>query len=218
MSKVMPDGICLLNGFKSCFLHDFGEVLPIKDIKEKVTHFLCENSQKYTGFHKESPDALVDEVQTYFTTHKYVNSEVCDFLIRVLADVYHVDIKLCQKHRQSENIQILDFNSDDTATGREIWMKFYRDPTNETGNHYDSLVLTAHAKLNIILNSGVSKPPTPPLQVCEPSTSAIQDSITEESLNESTQDTETLDSTLEEEILNESMNMKQGTRFPIHLF
>ena len=193
--------------------------MPIKKIKEKVTHYLCENSQKYTGFHKESPDALVDELQTYFSTHIHANSEVCDFLIRVLADVYHVDIKLCQKHRESENIQILDFISDDNPRGREIWMKFYRDPKTETGNHYDSLVLTAHAKVNLILNSG-GPPQQPPSNQPQPSTSALEETITGDQLNESTQETEVLDSTQEEEdeVLNETLNIKQGTRFPIHLF
>ena len=169
-----------------------------KKLKRQVTHYLCENSQKYTGFHKESPDALVDELQTYFSTHIHANSEVCDFLIRVLADVYHVDIKLCQKHRESENIQILNFISDDNPRGREIWMKFYRDPKTETGNHYDSLVLTAHAKVNLIVNSG-GRPQQPPSNEPQPSTSALEETITGDQLNESTQETEVLDSTQEEE-------------------
>ena len=73
-------------------LHDFGQMVSVREIKEKVTHYLCKNNQKYTGFHKESPDALVDELQTFFTTHTHETSEVCDFLIQVLADVFHVDI------------------------------------------------------------------------------------------------------------------------------
>ena len=211
VSKVNADGICLLHAFKSCFLHDFGEIIPIKQIKEKVTHYLCENSGKYTGFHKESPDALVDELQTYFLTQVHVTSEVCDFLIRVLADVFNVDIRLCQKHRVSENIQILDFISDTNTKGKEIWMKFYRDPKDEAGNHYDSLVLTAHAKLNVILNTSQGKHPLH----AEPGTSAEG----EESANEQGLDsTQEFDQSQIEDPVQEGFSLKQGTPFPMHLF
>ena len=39
VSKVNADGLCLLNAFKSCLLHDFGEIISIRTVKEKITGF-----------------------------------------------------------------------------------------------------------------------------------------------------------------------------------
>ena len=47
VSKVNADGLCLLNAFKSCLLHDFGEIISISAVKEKITSFLCENAEQY---------------------------------------------------------------------------------------------------------------------------------------------------------------------------
>ena len=60
--RVNADGLCLLNAFKSCLLHDFGEIISIQKIKEKVTDYLCTNPDKYVAFHGESPDALIEDV------------------------------------------------------------------------------------------------------------------------------------------------------------
>ena len=100
-------------------------------------------------------------------------------------------------------------------------MKCCRDPKDEAGNHYDSLVLTAHGKLNVILNSG--PPPLLPGTLAsepQPSISGTQDpSTADSSFNESTIDTEVLNFTQEEEVLKKSvLIMKQGTRFLLHLF
>ena len=47
VSKVNADGLCLLNAFRSCLLHDFGEIISISAVKEKITSFLCDNAEQY---------------------------------------------------------------------------------------------------------------------------------------------------------------------------
>ena len=98
MSKVNADGLCLLNAFKSCLLHDFGEIISISAVKEKITSFLCENAEQYVRFHTESPDALLEDVQKFFETKVHATSDICDMLIRILADAFEISIKLYQKH------------------------------------------------------------------------------------------------------------------------
>ena len=39
VSKVNADGLCLLNAFKSCLLHDFGEIISISAVKQKLQVF-----------------------------------------------------------------------------------------------------------------------------------------------------------------------------------
>ena len=143
LSRVNADGLCLLNAFKSCLLHDFGEIISIQKIKEKVTDYLCTNPDKYVPFHGESPDALIEDVQKFFATQIHATSEVCDMLIRILADAFQINIKLYQKH-SSGKIQELLFESPYSI--REIWMKFYRDPKEDSGNHYDSVVLSSDGR------------------------------------------------------------------------
>ena len=84
MSKVNADGLCLLNAFKSCLLHDFGEIISISSVKEKVTSFVCDNAEQYVGFHTESADALLEDVQKFFETKVHDTSDICDMLIRFL--------------------------------------------------------------------------------------------------------------------------------------
>ena len=98
MSKVNADGLCLLNAFKSCLLHDFGEIISISSVKEKVTSFLCDNAEQYVRFHTESADALLEDVQKFFETKVHATSDICDMLIRILADAFQISIKLYQKH------------------------------------------------------------------------------------------------------------------------
>ena len=140
MSKVNADGLCLLNAFKSCLLHDFGEIISISAVKETITSFLCENAEQYVGFHTESPDALLEDVQKFFETKVHATSDICDMLIRILADAFEISIKLYQKH-SSGKVQELKFTC--AQSEREIWMKFYSDPKKDEGNHYDSVVITS---------------------------------------------------------------------------
>ena len=98
VSKVNADGLCLLNAFKSCLLHDFGEIISISAVKQKITSFLCENAEQYVRFHTESPDALLEDVQKFFETKVHATSDICDMLIRILADAFEISIKLYQKH------------------------------------------------------------------------------------------------------------------------
>ena len=144
MSKVNADGLCLLNAFKSCLLHDFGEIISISAVKQNITSFLCENAEQYVGFHTESPDALLEDVQKFFETKVHATSDICDMLIRILADAFEISIKLYQKH-SSGKVQELKFTC--AQSQREIWMKFYRDPKKDEGNHYDSVVVTSDGTL-----------------------------------------------------------------------
>ena len=144
MSEVNADGLCLLNAFKSCLLHDFGEIISIRTVKEKITGFLCENAEQYVGYHTESPDALLEDVQKFFETKVHATSDICDMLIRILADAFEIRIKLYQKH-SSGKVQELNFPC--AQSEREFWMKFYHDPKKDDGNHYDSVVLTSDGTL-----------------------------------------------------------------------
>ena len=132
VSKVNADGLCLLNAFKSCLLHDFGEIISISSVKEKVTSFLCDNAEQYVGFHTESADALLEDVQKFFETKVHATSDICDMLIRILADAFQISIKLYQKH-SSGKVQELKFTC--AQSEREIWMKFgpnhYRQRSSE---------------------------------------------------------------------------------------
>ena len=98
----------------------------------------------YIGFHTESPDALLEDVQKFFETKVHATSDICDMLIRILADAFEISIKLYQKH-SSGKVQELKFTC--AQSQREIWVKFYCDPKKDEGNHYDSVVVTSDRTL-----------------------------------------------------------------------
>ena len=58
-------------------------------MKEEITKYLCEKNEKFLQYHTWSADSMVNEVQEYFESGTFVTSEVCDFLVSVIAKVFN---------------------------------------------------------------------------------------------------------------------------------
>ena len=143
VSKMKSDGFCLLNSVRSCLLHDYNEILTINQMKQKITHHLCEKSAKYLEFHVGNCNTMVNEVQDFFETGRFITSEVCDFLVSVIAEVFKLTIHVHQR-KENGTIQLHSFPSENPE--REIYLKFTHDNSAPGSNHYDSTVRTNLSK------------------------------------------------------------------------
>ena len=139
VSKVKADGFCLLNSVRSCLLHDYNEILTVNQMKQKITHHLCEQNAKFLDFHTGNANTMVNEVQDFFETGRFITSEVCDFLVSVIGEVFKLTIHVYQR-KENGRIQLHSFPSNKPE--REIYLKFTHDNSAPGSNHYDSIVKT----------------------------------------------------------------------------
>ena len=86
---------------------------------------------------------MVNEVQDFFETGRFITSEVCDFLVSVIAEVFKLTIHVYQR-KENGRIQLHSFPSEKPE--REIYLKFTHDNSAPGSNHYDSIVRTNLSK------------------------------------------------------------------------
>ena len=115
-------------------------------MKEQITKYLCERNEKFLQYHTGSADSTVNEVQEYFESGTFITSEVCDFLISVIAEVFNLTIHVYQK-KPDGNVQVHKFSPD--TPEKEVHLKFTHDSAASGGNHYDCIVRTSLAKKEI---------------------------------------------------------------------
>ena len=82
---------------------------------------------------------MVNEVQDFFETGRFITSDVCDFLVSIIAEVYKLTIHVYQRE-ENGRIQLHLFPSEKSE--REIYLKFTHDNSAPGSNHYDSIVRT----------------------------------------------------------------------------
>ena len=148
--KIPGDVLCLLNAFRSCIFHDFGEITNVTKIQATVSQYLMTNSEKYTHLHKNDANALMDDLHQFYEPQSHVDSDVCDILVKILAECYKIRVNLFQKG-QGDTIEHLLFGP--LTVECNIWIKFHCDPTDALGNHYDGIVITGSSTLPSVLRS-----------------------------------------------------------------
>ena len=118
--------------------------------------------KKFLQYHTGSADSMVNEVQEYFESGTFITSEVCDFLVSVIAEVFNLTIHVYQK-KPDGNVQVHKFFPD--TPEKEVHLKFTHDNTASGGNHYDCIVRTSLAKKEIILDRQKTTPVTKETQI-----------------------------------------------------
>ena len=107
---------------------------------------------------------MVNEVQEYFERGKFITSEVCDFLVSVIAEVFNLTIHVYQK-KSNGNIQVHKFSVDNPE--KEVHLKFTHDNSAPGGNHCDCVVRTTLAKKELLLDQQKTTPVTEETQIPE---------------------------------------------------
>ena len=74
-------------------------------MKEQITYYVCQNNEKFLQYHTGSANSMVNEVQEYFESGTFITSEVCDFLVSVIAEVFNLTIHVYQK-KPDGNVQV----------------------------------------------------------------------------------------------------------------
>ena len=109
--KVRSDGFCLLNTVRDSLLHDYDYLLTFRKMKEEITYYLCEKNEKFLQYQTGTANSMVNEVQEYFERGTFITSEVCDFLVSVIAEVFNLTIHVYQK-KPDGNVQVHKFCPD----------------------------------------------------------------------------------------------------------
>ena len=78
-------------------------------MKEQITYYLCQNNEKFLQYHTGCANSMVNEVQEYFESGTFITSEVCDFLVSVIAEVFNLTIHVYQK-KPDGNVQVHKFS------------------------------------------------------------------------------------------------------------
>ena len=79
----------------------------------------------------------------FFESGRFITSEVCDFLVSVIAEVFNLTIHVYQRKTDGK-IQVHSFSTENPA--KEVHLKFTHNNTAPGGNHYDCVVRTSLAK------------------------------------------------------------------------
>ena len=95
--KIRSDGYCLLNAVKDSLLHDYDNLVTLRKMKEEITKYLCERNEKFLQYHTGNANSMVHEVQEFFESGRFITSEVCDFLVSVIAEVFNLTIHVYQR-------------------------------------------------------------------------------------------------------------------------
>ena len=131
-------------------------------MKEEITYYLCEKNEKFLQYHTGTANSMVNEIQEYFESGTFITSEVCDFLVSVIAEVFNLTIHVYQK-KPDGNIQVHKFSPDNAD--KEVHLKFTHDNSAPGGNHYDCVIRTSLAKKEIILDQQKTTPVTEETQI-----------------------------------------------------
>ena len=108
--KVRSDGYCLLNAVKDSLLHDYDNLVTLRKMKEEITKYLCERNEKFLQYHTGNANSMVNEVQEFFESDRFITSEVCDFLVSVIAEVFNLTIHVYQRKTDGK-IQVHSFSA-----------------------------------------------------------------------------------------------------------
>ena len=147
--KVRSDGYCLLNAVKDSLLHDYDNLVTLRKMKEEITKYLCERNEKFLQYHTGNANSMVNEVQEFFESGRFITSEVCDFLVSVIAEVFNLTIHVYQRKTDGK-IQVHSFSAENPE--KEVHLKFTHNNTAPGGNHYDCVVRTSLAKKEVLLD------------------------------------------------------------------
>ena len=216
-----------MNAVRQGILYDYNELITFKSLKEKITNKLCTDNTEYLNWHGRPANAMVDELQNYFESGSFINSEVCDFLVKVISDVLDTSIYV-YKRKEDGRIEMLPFCPPNPV--KEVHLKFTHDNKASGGNHYDCVLLTFAYKKK----EGIKQEPTS-------SVYSRPDVPEKFKKMKGMEDVEVIDLTLDEpEILNqdftqdvsadvnttgessisqdEYQELGKGVAFPMHLF
>ena len=134
--------------------HDFGEITNVAEIQATVSQYLMTNSEKYTHLHKNDANAIMDDLYLFYKTQSHVDSDVCNILVKILAECYKIRVNSFQKG-QGDATEHLLFGPPTWECS--IWIKFYQDPTDASGNHYNSIVITGLSTPPSVLHTLLTK-------------------------------------------------------------
>ena len=184
-------------------------------MKEEITKYLCEKNEKFLQYHTGSADSMVNEVQEYFESGTFITSEVCDFLVSVIAEVFNLTIHVYQK-KPDGNVQVHKFSPD--TPEKEVHLKFTHDNAASGGNHYDCIVRTSLAKKEIILDQQKTTPVTKETQI--PATLTSSQKLDDVEVIDLTQEINTTGNTTGESSFGfeDAPTVKRGVCFPTYLY
>ena len=94
---------------KDSLLHDYDNLVTLRKMKEEITKYLCERNEKFLQYHTGNANSMVNEVQEFFESGRFSTSEVCDFLVSVIAEVFNLTIHVYQRKTDGK-IQVHSFS------------------------------------------------------------------------------------------------------------
>ena len=80
--------------------HNFGEITNVMEIQATVSQYVMTNSEKYTHLHKNDANAVMDDLHQFYKTQYHVDSNMCDILVKILAECYKIRVNLFQKSQE----------------------------------------------------------------------------------------------------------------------
>ena len=98
---------------------------------------------------------MINEVEKFFESGRFITSEVCDFLVSFIAEVFNLTIYVYQRKTDGK-IQVHSFSAENPE--KEVHLKFTHDNTAPGGNHYECVVRTSLAKKEVLLDQQKSTP------------------------------------------------------------
>ena len=135
--QVMPyggDGFCFMNGIDMVLYCDHDEVVTFDSMESTILDHLAVNGKHYKWFHMG--DVLKDR-ERYFKFGTYCDN-VLDVIVIATTRALKLNLTIYQKGPKG-NIQILEQTT--YATGKEVYLKFTRDPHNLANSHYEAILL-----------------------------------------------------------------------------
>ena len=184
-------------------------------MKEQITHYLCQNNEKYLQYHTGSANSMVIEVQEYFESGSFITAEVCDFLVSVIAEVFNLTIHVYQK-KPDGNVQVHNFSPDKPE--KEVHLKFTHNNAAPGGNHYDCVVRTSFAKKEMILDQQKTNPVNEEPHI--PPTLTATQNLDDVEVIDLTQEINTTGNTTGESSFGfeDAPAVKRGVCFPTYLY
>ena len=124
-------------------------------MKEQITKYLCERNENFLQYHTGNANSMVNEVQEFFESGRFITSEVCDFLVSVIVEVFNLTIHVYQRKTDGK-IQVHSFSAENPE--KEVHLKLTHNNTAPGGNHYDCVARTSLAKKEVLLDQQKSTP------------------------------------------------------------